>query len=99
MNTHTPSPWLVRFERDKYDFSRSKLDVIEGSRDSLSHPQGPLVLAKISTLNEKESFANAYLISLAPDLLSALERLVHPMADDDDVDHAKELIARAKGQA
>ena len=35
--------------------------------------------------------------SLAPDLLSALERLVHPMADDDDIEHAKELIAKAKG--
>jgi hypothetical protein len=37
-------------------------------------------------------------IASAPDLLSALERLVHPMADDDDLDYAREVIRRAKGQ-
>lgn len=42
--------------------------------------------------------ANARLISAAPDLLRALERLVHPMADDDDLDYAREVIAKAKGQ-
>jgi len=42
--------------------------------------------------------AAARLIASAPDLLSALERLSHPMADDDDLDHAREVIAKAKGQ-
>lgn len=42
--------------------------------------------------------ANAILIASAPDLLSTLERLVHPMADDDDLDYAREIIAKAKGQ-
>jgi hypothetical protein len=42
--------------------------------------------------------SNAYLIASAPDLLSALERLVHPMADDEDLDYAREIIAKAKGQ-
>jgi hypothetical protein len=41
--------------------------------------------------------ADAHLIASAPDLLSALERLIHPMADDDDLDYAREVIARAKG--
>ena len=41
--------------------------------------------------------AAAHLISSAPDLLAALERLTHPMADDDDLDYAREVIARAKG--
>ena len=41
---------------------------------------------------------DARLIASAPDLLSALERLVHPMADDDDLDYAREVIAKAKGQ-
>ena len=41
--------------------------------------------------------ANANLITSAPDLLSALERLVHPMADDDDVTYAHAIIAKAKG--
>ena len=42
--------------------------------------------------------SNARLIASAPDLLSALERLTHPMADDDDLDYAREIIAKAKGQ-
>jgi hypothetical protein len=42
--------------------------------------------------------ANANLIASAPDLLSALERLTHPMADDDDLDFARKAIAKAKGQ-
>jgi hypothetical protein len=41
--------------------------------------------------------ANARLIASAPDLLSALERLTHPMADDDDLDYAREVIRKAKG--
>ncbi len=40
---------------------------------------------------------NAILIESAPDLLSALERLAHPMADDDDLDYARAIIAKAKG--
>ena len=40
---------------------------------------------------------NAHLIASAPDLLSALERLVHPMADDDDLDYARAIIAKARG--
>jgi hypothetical protein len=43
--------------------------------------------------------SNAYLIASAPDLLSALERLTHPMADDDDLDYAREVIAKARGLA
>ena len=41
--------------------------------------------------------ASARLIASAPDLLLALERLAHPMADDEDLDYAREVIAKAKG--
>jgi hypothetical protein len=41
---------------------------------------------------------DARLIASAPDLLSALERLAHPMADDDDLDFARAIIRKAKGQ-
>ena len=42
--------------------------------------------------------SNTILISSAPDLLAALERLAHPMADDEDLDYARAIIAKAKGQ-
>lgn len=41
---------------------------------------------------------DAHLISSAPDLLLALERLTHPMADDEDLDYAREVIAKARGK-
>ncbi len=48
-------------------------------------------------LPEAEKLANAHLIASAPELLAALERLVHPMADDDDLDYAREVIRKARG--
>jgi hypothetical protein len=50
------------------------------------------------TLEKDESIANARLIASAPDLLAALQCLAHPMADDDDLDYAREIIRKAKGQ-
>jgi hypothetical protein len=41
----------------------------------------------------------ANLIAAAPALLAALQRLVHPMADDDDLKTALDAIARATGAA
>ena len=45
------------------------------------------------------NLANARLIAAAPCLLAALQRLAHPMADDDDLENALEVIARATGAA
>jgi len=42
---------------------------------------------------------NARLIASAPDLLAALQRLVHPAADDTDLENARDVIARAIGAA
>ena len=41
----------------------------------------------------------AYLIASAPMMLDALRRLVHPMADDTDLENARDVIARATGAA
>jgi hypothetical protein len=98
----TPGPWLVRFDEDRFDSKLSVLEVIDGSDASLNHPQGELVLARVNVSafapHMGEPLANATLIASAPDLLSALERLAHPMADDDDLDYAREIIKKAKGQ-
>ena len=101
MKTHTPGPWLVRFDEDRFDSKLSVLEVIDGSDASLNHPQGELVLARVNVSafapHMDEPLANAHLIASAPDLLSALERLAHPMADDDDLDFARAVIRKAKG--
>jgi len=84
MKTHTPGPWRT-----------TGLNVRAG--DAL------ICYATNHWANyetpESERQANADLIASAPDLLSALERLVHPMADDDDLDFAREVIKKAKGLA
>jgi hypothetical protein len=96
----TPGPWLVNFEQNKFDSRRSKVQVVDGSSASLNNSGLPLVLADVNAMpfnDESVPLANAHLIASAPDLLSALERLTHPMADDDDLDFAREVIAKARG--
>jgi len=82
-STHTPGPW------------------------NLGMRPGPIIYGTLgeqvaglrgSSLGKNETIANARLIASAPDLLAALERLAHPMADDEDLDYAREVIAKAKGQ-
>ena len=99
--SHTPGPWLVNFEQNKFDSRHSKVQVVDGSSASLNNGGLPLVLANVNAMpfnDESEPLANAHLIASAPDLLAALERLAHPMADDEDLDYAREVIAKAKGQ-
>lgn len=83
MKTHTPGPWRT-----------TGLNVRAGdalicyATNHWADDETP----------ESERQANADLISSAPELLAALERLVHPMADDDDLDYAREVIKKAKDQ-
>jgi hypothetical protein len=102
MKTHTPGPWLVNYAEDRFDSKRSTIEIVDGSYDSLNHEQGPLVLAKLNVFpfapHMDEPLANARLIAAAPDLLLALERLVHPMADDEDLSFARDCIANARGK-
>ena len=83
MNPHTPGPWHL------------------GMRP------GPMIYGPLGeqvadlrglTLEKHETIANARLIAAAPDLLLALERLVHPMADDEDLSFARDCIANARGK-
>ena len=103
MKTHTPGPWLVDYQPDKFDSIHSKLSIIDGSESSLSHTHGSLTLATINVRafapHMDEPLANARLIASAPAMLDALQRLAHPMADDDDLYHAFAIIAKAKGLA
>lgn len=81
-STHTPGPWHIVFHHPK-------LVKVETARVVICDSFGGL---------SDETMANTRLISLAPQMLLAIERLIHPMADDDDVDYARAIIAKAKGQ-
>ena len=112
MKTHTPGPWFVvpdpqwegkhpnhasRYVCNVPQFAEVHPPVEGESGDwNIFHDQhGKTVCLMTDTL---EITANARLIASAPDLLAALERLAHPMADDEDLDYAREVIAKAKGQ-
>ena len=45
-----------------------------------------------------EALANARLIAAAPEMLEALRNLTHPMASDEDLQHALAVIAKAEGR-
>ena len=75
---HTKAPWIVQIDEDRNDSSFTTINVVDGSSESLSHPQGALTLANIQTFapHLKEGIANAHLIASAPDLLDALRGAV-----------------------
>ena len=79
---HTPGPWA-------FSLNHSGDYQLRGSN-------GHLVF-QVSTGTIPDN-SDAHLISSAPELLAALERLAHPMADDEDLDYARAVIAKAKGQ-
>jgi hypothetical protein len=88
LKTHTPGPWIetpTTYGNPRKPYSL-RMDVVTTSGE-----WNPAFVAG-DMLPE-----DARLISSAPELLAALERLAHPMADDEDLNHAREVIARAKG--
>jgi hypothetical protein len=104
---HTKAPWLVQIDEDRNDSSFTTIKVVDGSSESLSHPQGALTLANVQTFapHIKEGIANAHLISAAPDLLDALDLLLnkinaHGLENNHmiiAIEKAEMAIAKAKG--
>ena len=96
--THTPGPWKVS-------------PVLPGYYEWVRNSDGHLVADCASILPSEECEANAALIAAAPEMLGALEDLVHDIEvyefegdfeDDDDfkttVDKARAAIAKARGE-
>ena len=87
MKTHTPGPWIVTPTTGNPSKPYTvRMDVVTTTGE-----WNPAFVAG-DILPE-----DARLIASAPDLLAALERLAHPMADDEDLDYARAIIAKAKG--
>jgi len=88
MKSHTPGPWIESPTTGNPNNPETlRMDIVTTSGE-----WNPAFVAG-DILPE-----DARLIASAPDLLSALERIAHPMADDDDLDYAREVIRKAKGQ-
>ena len=87
MKTHTPGPWLaIPTTAISRNANTVRMDVVTTSGE-----WNPAFVAGDILPSD------AHLIAAAPDLLAALERLAHPMADDEDLDYARAIIAKAKG--
>lgn len=95
---HTPGPW--RFE-GQGGYERKRADGSPWRSLTVGTENGAAVaevcIPKDGSWAHPEALANRDLIAAAPDLLRALQRLVHPMADDFDVEFAEDVIARATG--
>lgn len=107
--THTPAPWIVQIDEDNNDSSFTTIKIVDGSRESLTHPQGALTLANIQTFapHLKEGIANANLIASAPDMLFALQEMMAVFQENEQYDEdsaevisiARAAIAKAEGKA
>lgn len=86
---HTPGPWNVDGDATVY-----------GPRFSIANDKEQIGRFEVADCKgyKQEREANARLIAASPDLLLALERLVHPMADDEDLSYARDCIANARGK-
>ena len=97
MSKHTPGPWVVAGpnlidQADAGIWGSGEFDFVicDMQRDGYE---------------DAEQKANALLISAAPDLLEALERLVSAARDvdhgylDQAIDNAESAIAKARGQS
>lgn len=111
---HTHGPWEVEHERNKFDSACDELVIVSPALDfthggkKTSVPR--IVLARINVRafapHMAEPEANACLMGAAPDLLTALERLIEESEgaglnyppSDFAITQAKAAIAKARGQ-
>ena len=95
---HTPAPWKT----EEWKIGQGQEPRTEMVLHNNVHQIGRLVWSDAADkpwdISKSEQEANARLIAAAPELLQALRRLVHPMADDTDVQNAFAAIYQATGE-
>ena len=108
-HTHTSGPWCIHRA-----YSNAPTMTIAGDNGEsweFTHTyisQGERIIAEVQHQSKdsgwphvhdvEEMWENARLIAAAPELLDALRRLTHPMASDEDLQHAIAVIAKAEGR-
>jgi hypothetical protein len=90
MRTQAPA-WRAEWTRHSYDSGKNEYSIMIDD----GHTGGPFRLALVNPYADDPAAA-AQLMAAAPSLLDALQRLTHPMAGDDDLDYALDVIASAK---
>ena len=109
-HTHTSGPWCIH--RSYANAQTLTVADYYGGSWEFTHTyisQGEKIIAEVQHQSKasgwphvhdvEEMWANARLIASAPELLDALRRLTHPMASDEDLQHAIAVIAKAEGRA
>lgn len=97
MTTYTRGPW--NFEEWSYNEGKRKEYAIIGNKTRL----GGLEIGEDDnpfTINEQDGLANARLISCAPELLEALERLMaYDFGNSEGAIQARNIIKKARGES
>ena len=91
-HTHTSGPWTTVTGED---WDGATVQTLGGR--VVAYCDGCDIPGATKEPTTEEAKANARLIATAPEMLEALERLTHPMASDEDLQHALAIIAKAKG--
>ena len=92
------SPWRLSLSPIKKNtMNYSTFGPWTSDPDGYVSSPGGLICELMKHDTDRETEANGRLIASAPDMLAALERLTHPMADDEDLAFAHAVIARALG--
>jgi hypothetical protein len=74
---------------------KPKWSISFGQNDATIYSEGTIASIDDTMIDWKN---NVHLMAAAPDMLKALQRLTHPMADDEDLEFALETIQKAKGE-
>ena len=108
-HTHTNGPWCIH--RAYANAQTIAVTDDDGGSWDFTHTyvsQGDKIVAEVHHQSKdsgwphvhdvEEMWANARLIAAAPEMLEALRNLTHPMASDEDLQHALAVIAKAEGR-